>query len=349
MPSLHCGFPTVVSPLDNIIFAGYSNTMTRGNHIFDSIRAELDAIARGDHRSWIQISSLLQAVDGEGYWQQESASSFTEWMNNQPSRFGVKQATLWRYLGAGKSYWELFEIMACEGEPVPEFEILPANVSPESIELLSKLSRVVPEKMLIEFFRGVLAGTLRRVELRARWESFRPLLDGRTARGRNVEAPKANLRDVRSRAAILVNSVMDTLRNGPSTWTGIKRVEKFSVFTRVRLPFSDHSRSIVEFDAVALVKPFDENAQYHGIEIRGSKVGMLREPLYDYLPFFDFFWCLLPEFDRHPFPDYIPDVAGIMKPAESALEVVRQAPKIVHKVDRRIELASNLLLNSPRR
>lgn len=310
------------------------------------IQGELNAISRGDYRSWVEISSLLQAVDETGYWQKESAVSFTEWMNNQSPRFGVKQATLWRYLGAGKSYRELFEIMASSGEIPPDFASLPVSVSPESIEILSKLSRVVPENMLVNSFQGVLTGTLKRVELRARWESFRVLLDGRTARGRNVEAPKVDLRQNRSRAAVLASNILDTLRNGPNDWTGIKQIEKYAVFPKVMAHFSDTPPLKIEFDAVAFIKPAGETAQYHALEIRGnSRIDYFRE-INRYLPYFDFFWYVFPEPGNIPLLGGIPEVAGVLKTVNATLAVVRQAQRIKHKEDRRIELASTLLLRS---
>ncbi len=328
-----------------------TQTATRGY-----IRRELNALARGEKRTWAQISALLQAIEDSEYWKDE-ASSFTDWIMKKQIQFGVKEASLWRYRSAARTYLNLARSVARKGDTFPELRELPARVSPENLELLSKLSRVVSQAQRRELFAGVLAGTVRRADLRARWETLRPALEGRTARGRNVQPPRVDPKALRARGAFFDATTIHALRTCQPTWTQVHTLERLAFFNRVRITRNDAPSSYVHFDAVALVKPWLGAAQYHGFAFRMPTLDNYERlsQLDDQIPYFDFFWLAVPAStdtrvfekidDRMPHMTHI----GVLLVDGESIVVGRNAAQVPHeyyRADGRLVLASALLLRS---
>lgn len=123
----------------------------------DFLAREIAALTQGQSRSWAHIGYLLDRIDQTDYWRNE-AKSFTEWLKGHAESLGLKESTLWRYLTAGRYYIKLREALTGRGVSCPPLGELPDKVSPENLELLSKLARVAPDNALQRLAEQVISG-----------------------------------------------------------------------------------------------------------------------------------------------------------------------------------------------
>lgn len=119
---------------------------------------ELAAVLRGDARTWAEIGRLLGSVEMHGLWREE-AGSFTEWLRRFAQQLGKRgESSFWRYLTAGRYYIELRKQLLSRNVQCPLLQDLPERVSPENLELLSKLERVAPPDVMHNLSERVVAG-----------------------------------------------------------------------------------------------------------------------------------------------------------------------------------------------
>jgi hypothetical protein len=144
--------------------------------------------------------------------------SMTSWINAYAEKSKRKASTLWRLLGAGKYYRELREeLLESSGISLPELTDSALVATPESLELLNKTSRVAPTE-IGELKLAVMQGRVSRRQLRDTWTTFRPVLQGRTARGRDVTAPSYNSGNEGMRIAREKADVLNCIRKAGSGW-----------------------------------------------------------------------------------------------------------------------------------
>jgi hypothetical protein len=288
----------------------------------DALTHELAALSRGEVSSWSQIGNILIEVDQSGYWRNE-ATSFTDWLKHRADKFKLHESTLWRYLTAGRYYIQLRKTLTERNVLCPPLESLSGDVSPENLELLSKITRVAPDDALQRLTERVIGASITRAELRATWQAYRPVLGGRTARG--VSPPHINLADRDQVDSLLQATVLTALSAGGSAWTGIEKLEICRLFTNVRPEYAGPLPSC-EIDVVAMVREHEKSPlKIHGIEIIGSFNRQEKSKFVAMAPFCDLLWVATPDYADCMCKADVPDFVGIIRATESALRVERPA------------------------
>lgn len=315
------------------------------SHTARHIDRDLAALAKGEARSWAQIGKLLDQVDHSGYWR-TSSGSFTEWLKAISPSLKLKEASLWRYLTAARYYQEMHKILIDKSIAIPPLDELFDKVSPENIEILSKLSRVTPDDVFLRLAQQVVAGSITRAELRETWLAYRPVLEGRTARGKGVAVPKINPADSFQSDSMLEAQVFMALSNSGAEWTGIERPDRYELFMQVSPELSPDVRQRFTFDAVAAVRA-NKSAPltFHGIEIKGSHFSRSTYELLErQTPFCDFLWVATHGGKPEISMDSIPEHVGLMISDGNGIQVIRPARRTQQSGRHSGELAKGLLL-----
>ena len=287
----------------------------------------LRQLGTGASIPWPQLSCLLDAIDTTGYWETK-AHSFTEWLKQNANSIGLKESTLWRYLVVGRYYRGLRKQFARVKLEYPPLEELPHHVSPEKLELLSKLARVAPKDFFEPALDMVLRNEISRDELRAKWQAFRPAMKGKTARGRGTIPPLINLKDEEQYHSVLEAMVINALRSLGSEWMGYRKAYMYDVKMHVKPDYpSDFThRFRYIFDAVALLKPTKSaQLQVHGIEI-GLSIASRSMNLLERSSYCDYFWVVINSSNNMTPGRYsIPDGVGIIEVEGLIIKVLRVA------------------------
>lgn len=285
---------------------------------------ELVALSRSEVRPWARVGQFLDEVERTGHWQ-ATAASFTEWLKVLGPDLNLKEASLWRCLTAARYYQALRQRRAARGLTSPPLEELPTSVSPENLELLAKLARVVPEEELRPLEERVLAGRITRAELRKTWRAYRPALEGRTARGRGVPVPHLDPADPEQFKSRLEAQVAAAFMASAPHWLG-HSIHSHEWFLHVAPETVGHAR--IEFDLVAVVqdapgRPFT----FHVIEIKGGnpspQLGRLLEQQALYC---DFLWVAAPDGNQsEEYLQALPDYVGLIALQGQGLRTIRAA------------------------
>lgn len=317
-----------------------------------AIRRALRHLARGKRLPWPQLACLLDSIDKSNYWA-NSAKSFTEWLKQNAESIGLKESTLWRYLVVGRYYRDLRRQFARVKLGYPPLEELPSHVSPEKLEILAKLARVAPKDVYEPIVDLVLKNKISREELRAKWRAFRPVLGGKTARGRGVLPPRINRRDQDQyhslREAMMINAITS---HGPG-WLGDDRPVMYDVKMHVRPDYqgSNKYRFRYEFDAVALVKRKDAQLEIHGIEISGGLFTRIQR-LVEMAEHCDYFWVALHRQGQNIICNpkiRLPDYIGVISVDDGEIYVVHRAEPCKKDPTKSIALLKGLLVKESRK
>ncbi len=217
--------------------------------------------------SWVRTGIELSRVEAEQLWSEE-ARSFTEWVKALALKTGIKDANYWRYIAAIRFFPELRQKLIDDGRDCPSLEELSDAVSPENIELLTRLVRVMPAPHFAELGARVLNRTATRRELRATWDTYRPALGGKTARGKGVLAPTLNHANPAERSKFAVAQARLTLEASPQSWVCEPAPVFFRAINNLRI-IEAATRANSDLDIVAAIKRSDDaSLELHGIEIR---------------------------------------------------------------------------------
>jgi hypothetical protein len=284
---------------------------------------EVAALIRGQPRSWAQVSCVLDQVERSGYWEGR-AQSFSEWLESTAPKIGVKQSSLWRYLSAGRYYMALRPVLRGRNVPCPPLEKLPETVSPENLEILAKLERVVPKKLFEYLGERVLGGTVARHELREIWKTYRPVLAGRTARGRGTATPRVNPADTRQIAMQREATTLTELMSAGPEWTGINNPYFYYAISDVSIPKAGPEKRC--FDMVGLVRETEDSpVMMIGVEVKtviDSEVVLLLQSLAWYC---DRLWVAFVAKVKIPDVAYLPEFVGILRADAGKFKVERPA------------------------
>jgi len=225
------------------------------------------ASVEGSLSTWGQLAAYLLDVKARQTWI-AGAASYTEWVKECAKRLSRTEASLWRCISSGRFYRGRAESFVKKGTALPDLPQLPPAVSSESLELLAKICRIAPPELIADIELKALEGKIARGDLRAIWETYRPVLKGRTARGRNAEAPSFDERDPSQRdGRAEADSIMALRKAGPA-WTGHSDASYYGVFPMDHPLLPRHFRDI-GLDAVVFVKPKARDiAELHGVTHR---------------------------------------------------------------------------------
>ena len=180
------------------------------------------------HANWDELAAFLLRAEKSMSWG-STHSSFSGWLSDLSKRLGRGEATLWRALAAGRYYNELSSEFAERGQTIPKLGSGAVLATPEVLELADKLSRVAPAELVQSIVEKVVDGKISRRELRTYWETYRPVLQGLTARGRNVIAPRFNPRNIDMISRRLEADCIAGLIKDGSTWLGSDRAHLYKV------------------------------------------------------------------------------------------------------------------------
>ena len=314
------------------------------------IEKEMISVEKGDVRTWGQIFMLLDSIDQSRYWQ-KGANSFTGWIEMNAPALHTKPAMLWRILSAGRFVRQVAERVKMKGIEIPPFDVLPDSVSPENVELLSKLSRVMPDETFADFARKVFSGDVKRSELRGAWETYRPVLMGKTARGRGVVPPKLNIRDAEQFRSLLEADTLSAFQAAGPGWTGIASPLIYRVFVHVDPEGYRRSPITNLFPAVVVVKPPHGPIEYHGI--RFASFSRSHDSYKGILMYCDYLWIFNHKSQEGKIKTTsndlcisLPDGIGILDISEGKVSVVRPAASVDGAGTMRGDIASALLVRS---
>ena len=169
---------------------------------------------------WGVLAEYL--IEVEKRLQSYPKQSFSAFIRDYAKKSNRQPSSLWRLLAAGKYYQELRSSFQQMDTQIPDLSDSGLAASPESLELLNKISRVAPPN-LKELQHLTLLGAISRRDLRDLWITFRPVLAGRTARGRDVERPKYNRLDESMIEAHATAQILNSIRLDGPRWLGTEQ------------------------------------------------------------------------------------------------------------------------------
>jgi hypothetical protein len=315
---------------------------------FTHIENELSAIGRGDARTWGRVSALLDQIDTSRYWRADS-SSFTVWLSKHAKTFGVKPSMLWRHLTSGRYLNQLRLNDKFTNIPVPTLDLLPKSVGSESVEILAKLERIIPEADFESLLKRLLKGKVRRSELRTLWETHRPVLEGKNARGRNKVAPRINLTVASQVQQFNEAKLLCEFKEAGIEWTGIVKPERYDVYLNVTPDGLPSGAIKYTLPAVVMVKPKDSDVIYHAV-LLGTSSQDIAQLAESQRVFADYLWVLrqLPQYEAFVQPE-TPKGLGALNMDNGAIWLVVPAERLAGSGTRRADLASALLIRSLKR
>ncbi len=313
----------------------------------DGLRTTLASLTQEDARTWARIGYALDQVDVTGFWQGKAAS-FSEWLRTFAPSLGLREASLWRYLTAARYYQKLRLMLSERGVACPPLESLPANVSPENLELLAKLARVAPDDVLRTIATRVVSGSIKRAELRTTWQIYRPALGGRTARGTRGVAPTVDPTDPEQFDSLIEAQIVTVLMTTEPTWTGSKQPYLYTTMLRVSPEFGDDVHRKYVFDAVVITRAKrNSRTDFHGIEIRGENLyGPIHEVFEAQRPFCNYLWLAAPESASASWQVNIPEYVGLLEAHRQGVRILRKARRLDGELSG--DLAKGLLLKALR-
>ena len=232
----------------------------------------------------------------------------------------MKDSSLWRYLTAGRYYQKLRETLQGRNIPCPPLEKLPETISPESLEILAKIERAAPKTLFEDVGERVLCGSVTRHELREIWKTYRPVLEGRTARGRGMTAPRINPGDERQLEMQKEATALTALMSAGPEWTEIKDAQFYYTIGDVPVPKTGLEKRA--FDMLALVRETEDSPMIMmGVQIKTmTKINSLAW-------YCDRLWLTLVAKAKIPEVAYVPEFVGILRADSGRLKVERPATK----------------------
>ena len=215
--------------------------------------------------SWGSLAAELIRVEKMGDWKR--FGSFSGYIANLAEATKKTKSSFWRVLSAGHDYLQLRKKLDPAGKHLPKLDDPAIKASPESLEILRKISRVAPTELVTDLERRTMDGTISRRELRNLWETYRPVLGGKTARGRGMPAPRYDKKNWGMRRKLIeANILAQIVQNGPE-WLpfGNATVDVYKV---VHISGNDILRGLYPSapDMVVLYADQQTPLTIHGIE-----------------------------------------------------------------------------------
>jgi hypothetical protein len=295
--------------------------------------------------SWGCIASRLILVRN-GNELRDLGLSFSQFISLLARRRGKTPSTYWRLVRAGDVFQSLSASVSPAGNSWEFLSNGAVACSPESLEIYDKISRVAPPKVLAAIGPGVLGGLIPRQDLRGLWETYRPILNGKTSRGRSPVRPTFEIDGQAAQDAVAIaNNVSALLMTGPEWLNLSRRPYSYEVF---RIPVE--TVCVRQLNAVAaLATSSSEPLQLHGFQTQDTHLNFLynskfseSEESYAELGV-DFLWLVLPPNDDDP--EYAEHTYrfGILEAKELLVKQVHAAKLLAANSDLRLLLLSELL------
>lgn len=268
-------------------------------------------------RDWRVLARIILEYEREKLWKGE-ASSFSAWLKQFAGQLGVHISNLWRFRRAAKA---AFMLWGEHGQRrINSLMDIPEGISPESIEILEKISRAAPSYTVNELSTRLFEKTITMNALRVLWRKFRPALKG-DARGRNKLAPRLSRGDARRRDELFQNLVIESLGSLNLKGLGYEKNTSKKLVADVKMS-SDQG----EVDVVMLVRLEGGEVDIHGIEVEKDIDSVRPESLEKLKRYCDYVWVAL---DEEPTQELfnLNTGIGLLHVRESKLDVIKKAEK----------------------
>lgn len=291
---------------------------------------EINSIVSRQGRTWVDVGMLLDKVEDTKAWEGE-ASSFSEWLRSFSNKLGLGEAGIWRQYTAFRFYKSLEQRYKELTFPIPQN--LHKVTNPDSLELLTRLERVMTKQAFIDLTQKALDGFISRAKLRKLWDEYRPILEGKTARGNPNDLHISESQRIEYFGSEFEEDLFLLLQQDFSPLVGRAVTgAEFSLFRDVDLGTYQHT------DYVGVVMSSDSNhdgMDFHGIETRLNERPMnetireVSEPLDEYLPLFDFVWAATDPGSVEYCIESIPEEIGVLTIIDHEVKIFRAAKRQV--------------------
>ncbi len=233
------------------------------------------------------------------------------------------RSTFWRLVIAGHTYNALRAKFEKEGDDFPPLAHIDNRPASESLELVSKIQRVAPAAALLPIERQVMMGLVGRDELRAFWGLYKPVLGGKTKRGRGVAAPRYDKQiPAMLESMSVANATAMMVEHGP-TWLGIDgSAYLYRIINSSGSGFPAKLWSGTPDVIVLFAETWKTPLALHGVEIGG---GLFKEIKHPQSINVDFLWYAKSNVKSDAPISGIPDWVGILDVTGKTIKVVRSA------------------------
>lgn len=263
-------------------------------------------------------------IEIEQYLELTQRQSMTRWINDYSEKNKKQPSSIWRLLTAGKYYRELRGRFEVKGILLPDLTEPELMASPESLEILKKIGRTEPPQLeVIE--EQTLLGKLSRKELRALWETYRPVLGKRTARGRNQPEPRYRRHDEQMRKVHAKAGVIDAIRKSGAVWLGSDRPYIYKVLPRKGVEELEQLADPMP-DAFILFAPQPESEiTIHSVLVQTGPAEQQNLKDVRQLPGMDSLWIAATMGAMTSDMTYFPHWAGLIRVAGEEITIKREA------------------------
>jgi len=271
--------------------------------------------------TWALRARIIHKAKTTHQWKKRGEQTFTRFLQRCALALGVHETLLWREHGA---YIYLAETLApklaAAGFLVEKVDEISQKVSAEHFAILERIERVAPEADFLKLAGQVVAAEVTRTTLRVYWESLKPAMEGRTARGKNA-SPYAKSR-------VVEEMITATLTTAPPDWTGVTKPFAFEAFVgddalQLELPGQPSYRP----DAVIVVQEtHSAKPIFHAISVRENLQKGQTPDFLAAVECFDAFWLAVPVVRdlKHNSDAYnLPNTVGLLVVFDDQVRVVR--------------------------
>lgn len=285
--------------------------------------------SRGALPHWGQIAADLLRVEHSREWRRAGFPSFSLYLEQEAKRLNRRKSVLWRILSAGEFYTRLLKKVDPQGNILPGLTDPGLSASPESLELLEKIGRVAPAEVMENFEVRTINGTISRRELRDVWESYRPVLEGRTKRGRGVLTPQINRNSPGIKISLSEAYVLtQVLRSGP-TWLSNGSMDLYrAVHISGNLGLRNWYSKTSDIVLLAAASS-NSRLELHGVQVGNPYfIGAFLHRFAERPSLTDYQWLALTRQISPRELAEIPDEIGIVEMASGRVHLVRRARKL---------------------
>jgi len=245
---------------------------------------------------------------GNQHDEESIPNGMNQWLESLAKEMEIQVSNLWRYRKAAQSAIQLwgdkYEIKSCNS--------IPKHMSPESIELVEKISRAAPSEVVNDITERLYQKAITRSELRKIWQNIRHVV--KTESCNNPIYYKLPPTDIYRRDKLFEELCFEFLRKNlmegsPSILKGCGKC------------YANENIKEQGLDILAMAKDENESVFYHAIVIRCTAQKKDSRPLIDLYENFDFTWILTSNIIENE--QLIPSKVGIMQFTDKSFKLIR--------------------------
>jgi len=281
---------------------------------------EVDALIKEvltGKRDWRVLARIILEYERNSLWKGTS-NSFSAWLKKFASELGIQIANLWRFRRAAKA---AFVFWGDQGQRcVFKIMDIPEGISPESIEILEKISRAAPAYLVKDLAARLWKKELPISELRMLWKKFRPALEG-DARGRGKLTPALSRSDLRRRASLLEDLAVEALGRLEA-----KDISCSGCEARIKV-----LRNLVvkdgyfEMDIAMIVGGEMDDVEIHGVEVLSQVFPEKLQFLQNLKRYCDYVWVAFSDSPTAEMHSCLDADIGLIQIRELHADVIRKA------------------------